>query len=211
MTDKLLPMAILRKWAVIPLAPLYLAKADHKADKARAQEMKAARKRAGLTQGQAAELLGLASFNTVARYESGLRSVSDIVYRAAMELYHRQAIARAGTVPRGTVMESSRSDRIWAKEEPAPETAEDAARRIRALTLRLEGDLVAAGGTDSDLEEWHEALKIDYHVRMFGSGYKPDYDMMRQYRNYTSAVRALTQTFIDRLELTRRELDDSGA
>lgn len=132
---------------------------------------------------------------TIYRWERGERKPSAHDYKRAIEVYDE---ARRRSTELGQMV-SRETSRV--SEEAPPRTADEAERRIRSLLMRLEGDLIDAGATLDDRRDWHDALKTDYHVRMFGGGNveSPDDDALRRFKNFVSAARALTQTTIDRL------------
>ena len=144
--------------------------------------MAAMREAAGLTQDEAAERLGLASGNTVSRWETGARHPNAADYLRATELYRRLADERRSeTVPRGT-------------------------EKYQAIADRFRREMLRLGATDFDDDHVKERLQHLEASRFFREGEDgvelTPAQQMEEYVNYIEY--SLRPWVVQRIEKRRR-------
>jgi transcriptional regulator with XRE-family HTH domain len=143
-----------------------LADSDHKAALDIGRELREWRERAGLSQDEAAERLGLASGNTVSRWETGLRRPRGVDYKQAIALYGQLADERQSrTVPRGTAH--------TLREAASPYAADvDLPRQFQIMAKEFEVEALKLGAEEPEMDYIRMALASPETARMFAYGYR---------------------------------------
>ena len=150
----------------------------------------ALRKRASLSQAQAAQAVGVRQA-TWSEWESGKREPEPPNVAALCALF--------GVTADDLRFEDLTVRRAWADRSP-PANLEEATRRVRAIASRLEGDVHLWGGGEDHLRAMRVALAADDTVRMFSNA-PTERELAAMFDHYMRFVEAYRLTLGDRISL----------
>jgi transcriptional regulator with XRE-family HTH domain len=189
---KLYQLAIAHKHPINPLGNNHLPSDGHKGDVH--AELKLWRERAGLTLEQAAVAIGVASYSTVWRWESGERAPGSENYRKAMTIYRRLAEERhAGNVPRGT---------------NGREGAQGFATRTKRIEL-FEREMIRLGADDFDADYVRRAAR-DFIEQIHSAGGTDVDEELETYLEYSLRPWVLKRIDQRRRRSEQQDAEDQG-